>query len=48
MGYSENATDRALRIPPGEGVSSEPGRVSLNGVNRGGAAETPMGRLSRA
>ena len=40
MGYSENATDRDPRIPPGKGVSSEPGEVSRNGVNRLEVVET--------
>src|SRR5258707_3450880 len=34
MGYSENATDEALRIAPGNRLSSKPGRESRNGVNR--------------
>src|SRR5260370_31819140 len=38
MGYSENATDKGARIPPGNRVSSERGGNSRNGVNRVGAA----------
>src|SRR5882724_11565354 len=35
MAYSENATDQGLRIPPQNPDSSERGRDSRNGVNRG-------------
>src|SRR5471030_1457495 len=34
MGYSENATDQGLRIPPGNRLSSRWGRESPNDVNR--------------
>src|ERR1700687_4026709 len=38
MGYSENATDKGTRIPPGNRVSSDRGGNSRNDVNRGGMA----------
>src|SRR5882757_11119468 len=37
MGYSEDATDHWVTIPPGNPDSRQAGRESPNGVNRGGA-----------
>src|SRR5450631_4677805 len=48
MGYSENATDQGLRIPPGRRLSKQAGREYRNGVNRGGQAVRQWRRAAGA